>query len=400
MTIQRKRTEMASNPSSVFDVAVIGGGILGAATSFELAKRGYSVAVFERGAINRGGSGATAGNLHIQAVHRRRPQQAIPLDQVRFLPLQIAASKLWESVEDELETDVEMRRVGGITIAETADEVDEIRSKRVEEEKLDIPGELLSQDQLREFEPLIGPSVLMGEFCPLDGYVNPLKITPAWLRAGIRRGVQVRPFTPIDSISELSGTWRLVAGQENFFAHQVALVAGPWTARLLDGLGIEINMNSVAIQMHLTERMAPTMQYLIQHIGQGLSVKQVTSGQILIGGGWPARNLNLEGSSPVSFSSIVGNLQLAARVLPFLEHQRLLRSWSGALGATQDEMPIVGEVPGHAGLFIAGGTYSFTFAPLWARVLTQLISGEVPEVSLHGLEPGRLIAQTREGIHA
>jgi sarcosine oxidase subunit beta len=69
------------------DVAIVGGGILGAATSYELAKHGFKVSVFEKGAINRGGSGATAGNLHIQAVHKKRPQQEVELDQVRFLPL-------------------------------------------------------------------------------------------------------------------------------------------------------------------------------------------------------------------------------------------------------------------------------------------------------------------------
>ena len=41
--------------------------------------------------------------------------------------------------------------------------------------------------------------------------------------------------------------------------------------------------------MHATVRLPPILQHLIQHIGEGLSVKQVTAGNILIGGGWPAR---------------------------------------------------------------------------------------------------------------
>lgn len=382
--------------SKFSDVAIIGGGILGAATSYELSKLKLTVQVFERGAINRGGSGATAGNLHIQAVHKRRPQQEVELDQVRFLPLQLAASKLWETVEDELETNVEMRRIGGITIAETNEEVKEIYSKRIEEEKLGIPGEILSPDQLREFEPLIGEGVQLGEYCPLDGYVNPLKITPAWLRAAIRNKVAVHPFTPIDKIEYRDGFWKVSSKGESWFAKNIVLVPGPWTASLMNQIGITIRMNSVAIQMHLTERIPPMMKYLIQHIGQGLSVKQVDAGQILIGGGWPAKELRLQGTSPASFDSVVGNLQLASRVLPFLKNVRLLRAWTGALGATADEMPVIGRVPGVSNCFIAGGTYSFTFAPLWARILTQLITQQSLEVSIAGLEPDRLISKTQE----
>lgn len=378
------------------DVAIIGAGILGAATSFELAKKGFQVSVFEKGSINRGGSGATAGNLHIQAVHKRRPQQEIELDQVRFLPLQLAASKLWDSVEDELETNVEMRRIGGITIAESEDDELEIRNKKVEEEKLGIPGELLTADSLKEFEPLIGSTVRLAEFCPLDGYVNPLKITPAWLRAGIRRGVKVHPFTGIENIVRDGEGWKISSTNDDWWAKNVVLVPGPWTSHLMQQINVEIKMNSVAIQMHLTERIPPRMKYLIQHIGQGLSIKQVDAGQILIGGGWPAKELRLQGISPVSFDSVVGNMQLATRVLPFLKDLRLLRAWTGALGATADEMPIIGKVPDHEGIYVAGGTYSFTFAPLWAKILMQLMTDQPLEVSIKGLEPDRLISNKSE----
>lgn len=95
------------------DVVIIGAGILGAAAAFHLAEAGHRVAVLERGAPNREGSGTTAGNLHIQGIHTRRPGQDVPVDSERFLPLQRAASERWSTVEKRLDADVELRRGGG-----------------------------------------------------------------------------------------------------------------------------------------------------------------------------------------------------------------------------------------------------------------------------------------------
>jgi sarcosine oxidase subunit beta len=89
---------------------------------------------------------------------------------------------------------------------------------------------------------------------------------------------------------------------------------------------------------------------------------------------------------------MAGNLAQASRVLPFLAELRLLRMWAGPLGATPDEMPVIGEVPGHPGFFVAGGTYAFTFAPLWGETLRNLVVGKPPPEPVGDLGPGRLLS--------
>ena len=64
------------------------------------------------------------------------------------------------------------------------------------------------------------------------------------------------------------------------------------------------------------------------------------------------------------------------------------------LAATPDEMPVIGEVPGWPGYFLAGGTYAFTLAPLWARCLAALIEEREPPVPLAGLSPGLMPSAT------
>jgi sarcosine oxidase subunit beta len=373
------------------DVVIIGAGVLGASAASRLARDGHRVVVLERGAPGREGSGTTAGNLHVQAVHTRRPGQDVPLDSARFTPLQRAASDLWEDVEDDLDTSVELRRSGGFTVAETPGQVQELHDKQAWECAAGIKTEILDGDAAREALPQLGPTVAAATWCPHDGYANPLKVTPAYLADALRHGARFLPFTPVRAITREHGTWRVRAGTQTVEAPVVIDVAGPWLHRIAALAGITLDMKPVAIQMHATVRCETGLPHLVQHIGEGLSVKQVSAGNLLVGGGWPARRLNLDGRSDAGVDSMVGNLALAVRILPFVRRLRLLRAWAGPLAATPDEMPVIGEVPGSPGFLVAGGTYAFTFAPLWAETLRRLVAGAEPPVDVSDLGPGRLM---------
>jgi len=392
MTARRDTdTVIISKNNRTADVVVIGAGILGAATAHHLACAGHSVAVLERGPANREGSGTTAGNLHIQAIHARRPGQVVPVDVDRLLPLQVAASRYWDTIEDDLGQSVELRRGGGFMVAETDDDVAEIQRKHALEATAGLRTELMDGDAARRALPLLSHSVRLADWCPVDGYANPLLVTGAYLDAAARNGVQVHVFSPVVGVARQGRGYIVRTETERWSTPAVINLAGPWIAPVAALSGIDLAMNPIAIQMHISVRIPPLMNCLVQHIGEGLSVKQVASGQILAGGGWPARSLNLDGRSSASVSSLRGNLALAARILPFVSELRLLRMWAGPLAATPDEMPVIGEVPGWPGYFVAGGTYAFTFAPLWARCLVALIGGGRPPVSLAGLGPGRLL---------
>jgi sarcosine oxidase subunit beta len=379
------------------DAIVIGGGILGAATAYELSRAGKKTVVLEKGAPNREGSGTTAGNLHIQAIHPRRPGQLVAADNARFLPLQLEASKRWSFIEDVLETSVELRRSGGFMVAESEIQVNELRAKHELERRNGLTSDLLSGEEARVALPLLSPAVIAAVFCPEDGYANPLKVVPAYLQAAQRLGSRVHSFTRVDRISAEGGIYRVSAANAEWLAPTVVNVTGPWIGDVAGLLGIDLDMSPVAIQMQATVRVPPLMHHLVEHIGEGLSVKQVSAGNILIGGGWPAAKLDLSGRSTISLRSMFGNLELAQRILPFLTSMRILRVWAGPLAATPDELPVIGEVPGFPRFFVAGGTYAFTLAPLWAEVLRDLAIGVPPAVDLSGLGPARLMTGARKG---
>jgi sarcosine oxidase, subunit beta len=373
------------------DVVVIGAGVLGAATAYYLAAHGRRVVVLERGAANREGSGTTAGNLHIQAVHTRRPGQAVALDSRRFLPLQKAASQLWDDVSADIDADIELTRTGGFTVAETQAEHDELMTKAVWEAEAGIATEVLDGATARSALPALAPSVRAVTWCPVDGYANPLLVGPAYLAAAARLGTEIRTGQAVDGLERHRDLWTVRAGGVEVQAPVVVNVAGPWIAPVCALADVRLAMAPVSIQMHATVRTPPVLPNLVQHIGAGLSVKQVRAGNLLIGGGWPSAPMRTSGRTPTSVASLAGNLALAIRILPMLSRLRLLRMWAGPLAATPDEMPVIGEIDSAPGLFVAGGTYAFTFAPLWAQTLCALIHGRAPLVDLTGLGPNRLV---------
>jgi sarcosine oxidase subunit beta len=378
-----------ANPQ-VADAVIVGAGILGAAAAYELAKAGLSIVVLERGAPNRESSGATAGNVQIQGIHTRRPGQAIAADVSVFLPLQRAASNLWDTLEAELDATVELRRGGGFMVAETIEEVAELRAKHEMEHRFGLATTLLDGNEARHAFPLLSQRILAADYCSSDGFANPLLVTVAYLEAAVRFKARLRPFTPVTEIVRKNSTYLVNTPSGVWETPIVVNTAGAWISHVAQMAGISLGMSPVAIQMHATTRAQPVMSHVVHHVGEGLSVKQVAAGNILIGGGWPAHELNLDGRSTVSLSSMISNVALARRVLPFLADLRILRIWAGPLAATPDELPVIGEVPGAAGFLVAGGTYGFTLAPLWGKVLKDLALGLEPQVSLQHVLVDRL----------
>jgi sarcosine oxidase subunit beta len=381
------------------DVVIIGGGILGAATVFELSQRGVTAVLLERGLPGRQGSGTTAGNLHIQAIHSKRPGQGVPVDNTRLVPLQLATSQLWERVTERLGTDVQLVRSGGFTVAETAEEVAELHAKAEWERAAGLPTEVLDGAAARAAMPHLGGSVLAATWCALDGHASSLLATPAYLVGARKAGARVYTNAPVSAIDRTGGTWTVTSPIGTVSAPIVINAAGPWIQQVSALAGFDIAMSPLAIQMHETVRTPRFLEHLVQHVGRGLSVKQVPSGSVVIGGGWPAASLQLGGYSPTSEASQAGNMDDAARILPAVAALRLSRVWAGPLAATPDEMPVIGEITGSEGFYVQGGTYAFTFSPLWAATTADLIAGSVPAHDVTDLGPDRLLSIETIGAH-
>ncbi|WP_170984993.1 FAD-binding oxidoreductase [Roseomonas sp. AR75] len=358
------------------DVAVIGGGIVGLCTALELARAGTEVLVLDD-AARLGGTTANAGSLHVQMQSRfirLYPDQVPGLE--ASLPLYVAAARRWAELEQELGTGFERKASGGLMVAETPESYEFLARKCEREKRLGLQVEMLGRAELARIAPYLGEAVIGAEFCAEEGKLNPLLANQAVRRALQALGGALLPETRIERLeADPRGGWTLHAGTGPLRAGRVVLAAGAGTGALLAPLGLVVPTVAEPLHMNVTEATAPLIGHLVQHAERMITLKQLSAGQCVIGGGWPARLHGPQQHPTVEASSLIGNLRLASHIVPRLARLRLIRAWAG-VNTTVDGRCVLGAVPGHAGLFTAvPGDAGYTLGPLVGRLAAGAVLG-------------------------
>jgi glycine/D-amino acid oxidase-like deaminating enzyme len=387
------------------EVVVIGAGLVGAATACHLAKRGHDVLVIESDDINSGASGRNAGSLHFQLeprmsdVLRGQPERLAGL-----LPLSLQAIDDWRVLDKEL-GDVGMAQSGGLLLGETPDDEALLERKVELENQHGLQTELITGHELRRMAPYLSDVVRVACYCRHEGHADPLRVTPAYVRAGQRQGVEYRQLAQVDRIAQEGAGFKLSVIQERepgvyrseiILARRVVMAAGAWSQPLARQLGAHLDIVAAGLTMNVTERTAPLVPHLVQHMGRKLSLKQTEAGNLLIGGGWPAALQWSGQAKPLDRAdtlpqALIGNLRVARDVVPAIAPLRLLRSWTGIASDTPDHLPVCGPLPGVAGAFIVGASSSFTMGPTLATALAEIMLDGRSRLDIRPCDPARVL---------
>lgn len=356
------------------DIAVIGGGIVGMCAALDLARDGQGVLVLDDG--RHSGTNANAGSLHVQMQSRflrLYPEQVPGLE--ASLPLYVAAAQQWARLAEDLGTDFELRATGGLMVAEDAAALGFLATKCAREAAFGLRVHMLGGAELARIAPYLGPAVIGAELCEDEGKLNPLLANQAVRRAALARGVLHVAETPVTGLLALGAGWRLDTPRGAVRAGRVLLAAGAGTGALAAMVGLHVPTVAEPLHMNVTEATAPLIGHLVQHAERMITMKQLAAGQVVIGGGWPARLAPGTGQPQVEASSLFGNLGLAQHLVPRVGRLRLIRSWAG-VNTTADGQCILGAAPGHEGLFFAvPGDAGYTLGPLVGRMAAAVMMG-------------------------
>jgi glycine/D-amino acid oxidase-like deaminating enzyme len=370
------------------DVVIIGGGIVGSCLAGFLAEEGLGVALIDDGRI--GGTNANAGSLHVQMQSRFMrlyPQNVPGMEQQ--LPLYPKAVAFWQALESKLGADFDLKLTGGLMIAESEDQLDFLKRKARRESELGLSVDILDRASLDRIAPYFGPAVVGAELCFNEGKLNPLLCNSTiqrWVRS---QGVKLIAGETVERIARADPAFTVSTASGSIKAGRVVLAAASGSKSLAAALGVEIPAEAEPLHMNITEATAPLIGHLVQHADRMITLKQFGTGQIVIGGGWPARLAGTTGHPTVELQSFIGNLALARHIVPRLGALHVIRNWAG-INTAVDGKGVLGAVKGIPGLFAAiPGDAGYTLGPYSAHLVAQVMTGKRPDEDLTLYAPDR-----------
>jgi len=210
-------------------IAVVGGGVIGLAVAWRLARAGRQVVVFERDRAGWGASRVAAGMI--------APVAEAGFDDRDFVRFGRASRERYPSFVAELEADagvpVPFEASGSMAVAVHRDDVEAMRRTYDYRVSVDLPVEWLDGTRAREIEPTLTPRVSAAMWIPTDGQVDTRTLLPALVRACKQRGVEIREGVNVEAVV-LKGD--AVAGvrthEGEFHAGVVVVAAGAWSGTI------------------------------------------------------------------------------------------------------------------------------------------------------------------------
>lgn len=361
---------MANQPSSRrdFDTAVIGGGLVGSAIAWGLARAGQRVVVLDEGDVAHR---ASRGNFALVWVHSKG------LGLAPYSAWTMRSANAWagfaETLEQQTGIDVAFQRPGGFTLSLSQREWEARRDmlQRIQ----DQPGmqrfefEMVEHDAVKRAIREIGPDVVGASYSRFDGHCNSLRLFRA-LNAGMQQlGTCYLADHRVERIDQTGGEFRMTTASGEVRAQRVVLAAGIDNARLAPMVGLQIPVRAQRGQLIVTEKIAPFLHYPMQ------TVRQTDEGGVMIGDS--QEEVGPDATATTQVTAVLAHR--AIRMFPQLGRLNIVRTWACLRVMTKDGFPIYeqsGTCPGafnvsvHSGVTLAAAHALFLAPQIAAGALS------------------------------
>ncbi|CAN5872888.1 glycine oxidase ThiO [soil metagenome] len=369
------------------ETLIVGGGLIGLAIGWQLAKAGRSVTVIERdarGSNPTGASWAAAGML--------APLAEVGFNEPALLALSRSSLEMYPNFAAELEADagqgVGYRTEGTLIVALDSDDAAWLRRQYDFQQSLGLPTRWMDGNEAREQEPHLAPTVTAAAFAPTDHQVDNRLLVTALREAFTRAGGDLREGMEVVRIQHdgdrARGVWvrpsdNAGADPELLEAPQIVVCAGAWTRLLMAN-----NLPAPAVPpirpvkgQLLSLTMSPLLKlsYVIRTRRVYLVPK--LDGRLVIG----ATSEDVGFDTQLTAGGLLELLRDAWEAVPGVYDLPVRESWAGLRPASRDHAPVLGPTP-LSGLHLAVGHYrnGVLLTPATARLMCEfLLTGEVPE---------------------
>ncbi len=415
-----ERVESDTELPGRVDVAVIGGGIIGASTAYFLAERGVSVALLEKHEV---GCEQSSRNWGWCRQMGRDPRE---------IPLIVESLALWRTMNTRLGEETGFRQTGIIYLAETEAELAQRASWLGYAREYQLDSRLIRSREIEAIVPGSTRSYLGALHTPSDGRAEPTLAAPAIARATRRLGGKVLTRCAVRGVETAGGRVSGIITERGPVAcNAVVLAGGAWSRLFAGNMGIDLPqlrvvnsvMRTAAIETGLEQATATGKfavrkrldgGYTIAHrhlsvadivpdsfrlllpflpvLRLGWSGLRLRVGRQLIDEARLPRRWQLDQRSPFEAVRVldpepVGSILREALAslkdyFPAFRDVEIIERWAGLIDATPDAVPVISGLDDRPGFFIATGFsgHGFGIGPGAGRLMADLVTGAEPLV--------------------
>lgn len=368
-----------------FDVAIAGGGLIGASIAFELAQAGLRVGLFDSQQPGAESSWAAAGILS------PAPENA---GMVSTVPLGRASLAMYpefiSAIEEISEIAVGYRPKGTVEAFFSGDAQAKLSTVIALHHGLGLKAEPLSADDARELEPALSEDLEAAVLRPEEACVDNRELTRAALIAAERAGVKIFPGSTVRCISRKNQRCDgLMVGEEHIEARWTVIAAGCYSAKITGaepyapvqpakGQMLALRAKNIEIDRVLWSEQV----YLVPR----------NDGRIVAGATVEYVGFEKGVSAGAMHKILAGAIELA----PALADAQIEETWAGLRPDSPDHLPIIGPTDVN-GLLIATGHFrsGILLAPITARLLREWITKQSVSVDWARFSPMRFVETAR-----
>jgi sarcosine oxidase, subunit beta len=362
---------------NTFDVLIVGGGVIGASTLFQLTQLGCrNVALIDRGDL---ATGATARSSGIVRTH-----YSVPIN-VEVARASLRMFEAFPRLLDDPEASSGLVISGYLIVAPPGKDSDAVKASIDMQKGLGVEASLIDAKEALERHPWLAlDDVAMIGYEAEAGFADPYLVTNAFARAARRNGATIKTGTTVTGfLKEGSRVLGVMTDKGPIHAATTISAIGIWSQALAGwaGLDVPLSLNAHSVFTLAAAKPYESQLPILKDLASpGRLYMRPMSGNLLVGAGNDGYATD-DPDSPevdVDMDSIVDEAAQAANRLPAFSDGRLVRSWSGIYDTTPDWNPVLGPVPGIDGLQVAFGFsgHGFKLSPMIGRMLAQSALGQ------------------------
>jgi sarcosine oxidase subunit beta len=368
------------------NVVIIGGGIMGAATAYWLARAGIrDVILMEAGDVASGSSGKPLGGVRSQ------------FSDVTNVELGLRSLRTYARFREDLGVDIGLQTVGYLFALRSEQDVVHHEASIQLQNAMGVPSRMIDAAQARALCPYLDDAqILAATWSSNDGFARPVDAVHGLVSAAAAFGVQMRTHTRvvgIDAGPAQTASVRLDDGS-SVGTPTVICTAGAWSRQIGAMVGVDLPVvpkrREIAFTPPLDPR-PPRIPFTIDYSTTAYFHASENDGLLL---GWA------DPDQPEGFEVEVtdgwhDNLRAALMTFaPDLADVPISHGWAGLYEITPDCNALIGEsqAPGFRFLYATGFSgHGFLQGPAVGECVRDLVLGRTPVVDVSGFTAERFL---------